>query len=65
MRRVLACLAIAATSLAALPAAAIVGGVEDGDQHPGVGLIYFHQDGTLYRCSGTLVEPTVVVTAAH
>ncbi|MFM7272099.1 MAG: S1 family peptidase [Actinomycetes bacterium] len=65
MRRVLACVAIAVTSLTALPAAAIIGGAEDGDQHPGVGLIYFRRTDGLYRCSGTLVEPTVVVTAAH
>jgi secreted trypsin-like serine protease len=52
-------------AVATLPAGAIVGGSEDGDQHPGVGLIYFLEQGDLYRCSGTLVEPTVVVTAAH
>ena len=43
---------------------AIIGGEVDGTQHPGVGMITFVQDGEHYRCSGTLVAPTVVVLVA-
>lgn len=68
MRRILTAsitTAAATVALAVAPASAIVGGEVDGTQHPGVGMITFVQDGSHYRCSGTLVEPTVVVTAAH
>lgn len=68
MRRVLAATfttAVATVALTVAPASAIVGGEVDGTQHPGVGMIAFVRDGAHYRCSGTLVEPTVVVTAAH
>jgi secreted trypsin-like serine protease len=66
MRRspLLAALAALAMSLAT-PAGAIVGGEIDGEQHPNVGMFYFTQDGTRFRCSGTLVSSTVVLTAAH
>jgi hypothetical protein len=51
---------------AALPAWAVTFGQPDGDGHPNVGLIYFQvADGGVYRCSGTLIAPTVVLTAAH
>jgi hypothetical protein len=59
---------------AAGPASAITGGQPDGEGHPNVGLIAFY-DGTTphadtglptrFRCSATLVSPTVVLTAAH
>ncbi len=71
MRRSLA----AAGSAAALaltiltPAQAITGGEPDNAGHPNVGLLIFYsQDGATnsrFRCSGTLVTPTVVLTAAH
>lgn len=61
-------MAAAASMLAAslLPAAASTGGtIDPGDTHPEVAfLLYFRADG-LYSCSGTLVTPTVVLTAAH
>ncbi len=47
------------------PSAAITGGEPDGDQHPNVGLILFYDATGRYRCSATLVSPTVLVTAAH
>ena len=62
-----AALAVAAMSLlaAAVPAAAITGGEPDGEGHPNVALIAFYEGGTRYRCTATLVTPTVLLTAAH
>jgi secreted trypsin-like serine protease len=60
--------AVLASSLAAAsPAAAIVGGQVDGSGHPNVGIVRFTDsvDGRRYRCSGTLISRTVVLTAAH
>ncbi|HEX6886671.1 MAG TPA: trypsin-like serine protease [Candidatus Nanopelagicales bacterium] len=70
MKRVLAVTAVTATLAAgALPAAAITGGEPDGARHPNVALLMFYaEDGDTnarFRCSGTLVSPTVVLTAAH
>ena len=46
-------------------ALAVTNGVPDGQQHPYVGLLLF-TDGTSYwRCSGSLLSPTVVLTAGH
>jgi secreted trypsin-like serine protease len=47
------------------PASAITGGDRDGELHPNVGLIYFYDATGRYRCSATLVSPTIVLTAAH
>ena len=63
-------LAAAATFVSfAVPAGAITGGGADGDQHPNVGIVVFYSpDGDTnarFRCSGTLISPTVVITAAH
>lgn len=60
--------AVAAAGLlaAGAPAVASTGGEPDGDLHPDVGLVlYYADDGLRYRCSATLVSPTVVLTAAH
>lgn len=48
------------------PAHAITGGEADGERHPAVALIVV-SDGTggLFRCSATLVTPTVLLTAGH
>jgi hypothetical protein len=50
-----------------LPAAAITGGELDEGRHPNVGLMYaLDEDGErLWRCSGTLIEPRVFLTAGH
>ena len=39
----------------------------DGDGHPYVGLVLFYDesDNYLQRCSGTLLSPTVFLTAGH
>jgi Trypsin len=68
MRRLATSLAILA-SLAAVPSAgAITYGSLDGDAHPNVGGLVAAQaysDGTWIYCSGTLISPTVFLTAAH
>lgn len=65
-------LAAAATALAAAaatlaPAHAITDGDLDEGAHPMVGLMVAQDDEgyALWRCSGTLVSPTVFVTAGH
>lgn len=62
---VLSVLAILAAT--AIPAGAINNGVLDGNGHPYVGLMVAQdKDGTpLWRCSGTLLSPTIFVTAGH
>lgn len=51
---------------AASPARAITDGELDGDGHPHVVLIIADVDGSpAWRCSGTLISPTVVLTAGH
>jgi hypothetical protein len=49
----------------AAPASAITGGERDGAGHPNVGLILFYDAEGRFRCSATLVSPTIVLTAAH
>lgn len=58
-------LALALVGASALTASAITGGEADGNGHPNVGMIGFYDATGRYRCSATLVSPTVVVTAAH
>ncbi|HET9243801.1 MAG TPA: trypsin-like serine protease [Gaiella sp.] len=63
--------ALLATSVVALlfgaSAPAITNGVPDGDNHPYVGLmVALDEDGVpQWRCSGSLVSPTVFLTAGH
>ena len=69
-RRGLTALAAAAmVATTAVPAIAITGGEPDEGRHPNVGLLVFYSDdgdtNARFRCSGTLVAPTVVLTAAH
>jgi hypothetical protein len=47
------------------PAQASTGGTPDGNTHPNVGLILFYDGTGRFRCSATLVSPTVLLTAAH
>lgn len=51
--------------IAAQPASAITGGEADGERHPNVAVIVFYDPDGRFRCSATLVTPTVLVTAAH
>lgn len=55
-------------ALTAAPAEAITNGTADGNAHPNVGGLVAEEaysDGTWIYCSGTLISPTVVLTAAH
>jgi len=54
------------------PAGAITGNYQDDFVHDNVGLLVFYAPGTpagedpfSHRCSGTLISPTVMVTAGH
>ena len=68
-------LAACAIVLSAVPANAVVNGQPDGGEHPYVGeIMYFAADfvdpafedpGAWFTCTGTLVSPTIVVTAGH
>lgn len=49
-----------------LPAAAVTNGELDGDGHPHVVLLLMDVGGEpTYRCSATMLSPTVVLTAGH
>jgi hypothetical protein len=50
-----------------LPASAITYGTPDGNGHPYVGLVVFYDSSgaPLWRCSGALISPTVLLTAGH
>jgi hypothetical protein len=66
-KALLAMLALAACVVglvAAAPASAIIGGERD-TVHSSVGLVRFTTTDGRFRCSGTLIAPTVVLTAGH
>jgi secreted trypsin-like serine protease len=69
MRRNLVVIAALATLLLVVaPAQAITYGQPDGNKHPNVGGLVAptaYSDGTWLYCSGTLISPTVFLTAAH
>ena len=69
IRRVLApvVLALAMTGLVATPSGAITGNFVPDYEHPYVGLIVFYdQSGEfVHRCTGSLISPTVFLTAGH
>ena len=53
--------ALAVVGLAASPAAAVTNGRPDGNGHPYVA----YEDNLVFSCTGTLLSPTVMLTAAH
>ena len=66
MRRLRLLLAGVSALAVATPALAVTGGTLDGSAHPAVGLVLADRgDGFEPDCSGSLVSPTVLVTAAH
>jgi secreted trypsin-like serine protease len=68
LRRLITAIVVFAGLTAVSPAAAITNGTADGQSHPNVaGLVSPTQysGGTWLYCSGTLISPTVALTAAH
>jgi hypothetical protein len=69
MRKAIAIVtAMVATLLLPVQAGAITNGGPDGEGHPNVGALLAPQaysDGTWATCTGTLIAPTVFLTAAH
>jgi Trypsin len=69
MRSIFALAGALLASLVAAPSAtAITNGVPDGQGHPNVGGLVApepYPDGTWLYCSGTLIAPSVFLTAAH
>ncbi|NUR07787.1 MAG: trypsin-like serine protease [Nocardioidaceae bacterium] len=57
-------LLVAGVLTTAQPAAAITGGTRD-EVHTNVGVVRFTTESGRFRCSGTLISPTVVLTAGH
>jgi hypothetical protein len=58
-------LAALALSCVAPLAAAVTFGTPDGNGHPFVGTILFQRPDGFYSCTGTLLSPTVMLTAGH
>ena len=68
MRGLVTVATVVAALVIAAPAAAITYGAPDGNRHPNVGGLVSptqYSDGTWLYCSGTLISPTVFLTAAH
>src|SRR3954454_17672479 len=68
MRRLALAAALIASLTLVAPAGAITDGAADGNGHPNVGGLVAataYSDGTWIYCSGTLISPTVFLTAAH
>ena len=57
---------IALLAISIFPAGAVTDGEPDGNGHPYVVLLLMDVDGApAYRCSGTLIAPTYLLTAGH
>jgi hypothetical protein len=62
--------ALAAALVMAVPASAVQFGSPDGDNHPQVGVVSFFGTSPIFpfpfwRCTGTLIAPSKVLTASH
>ena len=74
-RRLALVASLVAVLVSATPAAAITNGQLDNGEHPYVGQLFFYDPtypdprftdpGGWFNCSGTLISPTIVVTAGH
>jgi hypothetical protein len=58
-------IALLLIALSATPALGIVGGQPDGNGHPYVGALDVRPTGRRIPCTGTLISPTVFLTAGH
>ena len=68
MRRLIAAAVLVAALTSVSSASAITYGTADGNGHPNTGGLVapeVYSDGTWIYCSGTLISPTVFLTAAH
>jgi hypothetical protein len=75
IKRLSALVALVMVAAVAMPAQAITNGVPDDGAHPYVGQLFFYvpdevdprftDPGSYFTCSGTLVSPTIVLTAGH
>jgi hypothetical protein len=66
MRRTMFLTLLTLFTLTFIPAQAITDGRLDGNDHPAVVLLLMEVDGQpAFRCSATLLSPTVVLTAGH
>jgi secreted trypsin-like serine protease len=67
VKRLALVVAVAAILVLPLPAGAITDGKLDGNGHPYVGLMVAQdkKGNPLWRCSGTMMSPTVFLTAGH
>jgi secreted trypsin-like serine protease len=68
VRRLITLAVLAAALITPASAGAITNGSADGNRHPNVGGLVSatqYADGTWIYCSGTLISPTVFLTAAH
>ena len=68
MRRFVTLAVLTAALITPASAGAITNGTADGNRHPSVGGLVSptqYSDGTWIYCSGTLISPTVFLTAAH
>jgi secreted trypsin-like serine protease len=71
MRKLILALVVAVVGIGALligngPVTAITGGTEDtANTYSNVGMVVFYQPDGRFRCSGTLIAPRVLLTAAH
>jgi len=67
MRRVFLSVVVALAILlgTSATALAVTNGIPDANRHPYVGLLIFTDGETYWRCSGSLLSPTVVLTAGH
>ncbi len=65
-KKILAVVIVGLLLLAVTSVSAVTFGQPDGDAHPYVGTLLFEQNGVrFYSCSGTLISPTVMLTAGH
>lgn len=67
MRKYLVLIVLIALLVVTLPTLAVKFGQPDNGEHPYVGLVVFYDStgAPQWRCTGTLISPTVVVTAGH